>query len=92
MASRNVIIASRVGLHARPAAAFVQQVAAAGIPVTISRAGGTPVNAASMLAVMSLGARCGEEVVLTADGPGAKDVLAGLCTLLETDLDAKVDQ
>ena len=39
MTERVVTIASRVGLHARPAALFVQTVSGAGIPVQIGRPG-----------------------------------------------------
>ena len=87
MSSRNATIASSVGLHARPATLFTKKVTATGIPVTISK-GGKTVNAASMLAVMALGAKCGEEVVLTAEGDGADEALAELVAFLETDHDA----
>ncbi|HEX5332460.1 MAG TPA: HPr family phosphocarrier protein [Cellulomonas sp.] len=88
MVERTVIVASRVGLHARPAMLFTQAAAASGLAVTIARPGGEPVDAASILFVMSLGVPNGEEVTLTADGPGADDVLAELVALLATDLDA----
>jgi phosphocarrier protein HPr len=87
MAQRTVTVASSVGLHARPASIFTQRVAAAGLPVTIARPEGAPVDAASVLMVMALGVPCGEEVTLTADGPGADDVLDDLVALLATDLD-----
>ena len=88
MTERTVAVASRVGLHARPAMLFTQAVAASGVPVTIARAGGAPVDAASILFVMSLGVPHGEEVTLAADGPDADRVLDELVTLLSTDLDA----
>jgi len=88
MVERTVIVASRVGLHARPAMLFTQAAAASGLAVTIARPGGEPVDAASILFVMSLGVPNGEEVTLTADGPGADEVLAELVALLATDLDA----
>lgn len=89
MSTRTVTIASRVGLHARPAAIFVQTVGGVGIPVQISRPGDEPVDAASILGVMALGARHGEEVVLTADGDTADAVLDDLVALLSRDLDAE---
>lgn len=73
-----------VGLHARPAAMFVKAASEASVPITVGRPGQAPVDAKSILAVMGLGAKAGEEVVLTADGDGAEEVLAGLKTLLET--------
>lgn len=88
MAARTVVIGSTVGLHARPAALFVQAVTAAGIPVTISKAGGDPVNARSILSVLALDARGGEQVVLSADGEGADAALDALVALLLVDHDA----
>jgi phosphocarrier protein len=38
---------------------------------------------------MALGAKHGEEVVLTADGDGADEALEGLVELLSRDLDAE---
>ncbi len=86
MAERSVTIASRVGLHARPAAIFVQTVSATGVPVQIGRPGDEPVDAASILGVMALGAKHGEEVVLIADHDHVLDELAAL---LSRDLDAE---
>lgn len=88
MTDRTVAVASRVGLHARPAMLFTQAVATAGIPVTIERPGGTPVDASSILLVMSLGVPHGEEVTLRAEGPDADRVLDSLVALLARDLDA----
>jgi len=88
MPTRTVAVASRVGLHARPAALFTQAVTAAGIPVTIATAGHPPVNAASILMVMALGVPHGQDVTLAAEGDGADRVLDELAELLATDLDA----
>lgn len=89
MPSRSVAIASSVGLHTRPAAILVQSVAATGLPVTIAKDGGDPVDARSILMVMSLGARKDEVVTLSAEGDGADDVLDRLVELLSQDLDAR---
>lgn len=89
MPQRTVAVASRVGLHARPAMIFTNAVAATGVPVTIARPGGDPVDAGSILFVMSLGVPSGEEVTLEADGPEADRVLDELVALLSLDLDAE---
>ena len=89
MPQRTVAIASKVGLHARPASIFTQAVAASGVDVTIAKPGGVPMDASSILMVMSMGVGNGEEVVLEADGPEADRVLDELVELLETDLDAE---
>lgn len=85
MATRDVTIASAVGLHARPAALFVQAVEAGGVPVTVTK-GDRTVDADSILAVMTLGAGHGDTVTLTSDD---ESVLDSLVTLLERDLDAE---
>ncbi|NKZ07924.1 HPr family phosphocarrier protein [Actinomadura latina] len=84
MSERNVKIESRVGLHARPAALFVQTAAKAPMDVTVGRRGSDPVNAKSILAVLGLDARHGEEVILSADGDGADALLDDLERLLST--------
>ncbi|KWW99797.1 HPr family phosphocarrier protein [Carbonactinospora thermoautotrophica] len=88
MPERRVTIGSTVGLHARPASIFVKAAAASPVPVTIGRPGGGQVDARSILAVLALGARYGEEVVLRAEGDGADSVLEELASLLAQDLDA----
>jgi phosphocarrier protein len=87
MPERTVTVGSRTGLHARPAALFVQAAAAAPVPVRISVPGRKPVDARSMLAVMSLGAGFGAEVTLYAEGDGADEVLDNLAALVAKDLD-----
>ena len=89
MATRTVTIASSVGLHARPAALFVEQASESGLDVEIGRPGEDLVDATSILGVMALGAKHGEEVVLSAEGEGAEAVLDGLVELLSRDLDAE---
>jgi len=88
MPTRTVTVASKVGLHARPAATFTRAVAGSGLPVTIGVAGKDPVDAASVLAVMTLGVQYGQEVTLHAEGDGATATLNELVALLATDHDA----
>jgi len=87
MAERIVTVGWPEGLHARPASVFVRAVGSVGVPVTIARAGGTPVNAASMLALLGLGAEAGQEVVLASDAEGADAALDRLATLVSGGLD-----
>jgi len=88
MPSRTVTVATRVGLHARPAAVFVKKAGELPLPVTLAKNGGAPVSARSLLAVMTLDVRRGDEVLLQAEaGDGAEEALESLARLLETDLD-----
>ncbi|SEI87930.1 HPr family phosphocarrier protein [Demequina mangrovi] len=87
MLQRRTIIANPTGLHARPAALFAQKAATAGSTITIARDGEAPIDAASILSVMSLGLAHGDTVMLEADESAAA-VLDALVELLETNLDA----
>ena len=89
MPTRTVTIASSVGLHARPAALFVEAASSSGLDVEIAKPGEDPVDATSILGVMARGATHGEEVVLTAEGDGADETLDSLVELLSRDLDAE---
>lgn len=82
MAHRTVTVGWKEGLHARPAAQFRFAVVDAGIPVTIATDGKDPVDAASMLAVMTLGVECGQQVTVAAEGEQADLVLDKLAQLL----------
>lgn len=93
MSERIATVASRVGLHARPAAIFAE---AAGeyenLEITIRAEGEDAeegMDASSVLSLMSLGAAHGDKVVLAADGDGADEALDHLASIIETDLDAK---
>lgn len=83
-----VKIASPVGLHARPASVFVKAAAKHNGSVTIGRPGTTPVDARSMLSVLSLAIGHGEEVVLRTEGENADAALAELSQLLVTGVES----
>lgn len=87
MAERRVTIGWPEGLHARPASVFVRAATATGVPVTVSKDGGNPVNAGSMLAVLGLGAEGGEQIVLASDAEEADAALDRLVTLVSDGLD-----
>lgn len=89
MAQRTVVVGSSVGLHARPAALFVQAASRQPVKVKIAKPGSDPVDARSILSVLGLDARNGDEVVLSAEGDGDKAALDELAALLERDLDAE---
>ncbi|RKN37878.1 HPr family phosphocarrier protein [Streptomyces hoynatensis] len=89
MVERRVTIGWADGLHARPASILVRAATATGVPVTIARGEGRPVNAASLLAVLSLGAEPGDEVVLasTGEGEAAANALDRLARLIAEGLE-----
>jgi phosphocarrier protein HPr len=85
---RTVVVASKVGLHARPAAVFVKAAAEQPARVQIAKGDAAPVDASSILAIMTLGVEHGDEVTLSAEDEGAEESLDALVALLEIDLDA----
>jgi phosphocarrier protein HPr len=83
---RKVVIASKVGLHARPAATVAK--AAGGLPAVVRIAkDGDPVDARSLLSLISLGAEGGDTVILSSSGEGAQEAVDTLAELLVSDLD-----
>ena len=89
MPERRVAVGSKVGLHARPAAMFVQAAAKQPVKVTIAKVGGDPVDARSIMSVLALDARGGDEIVLVAEGDGADQALDELAALVARDLDSE---
>ena len=88
-ASRTVVVGSKVGLHARPAALVAQTAAAQPVAVKIAKDGGDPVDARSVLSLLALGAEHGDIVVLTAEGEQAEAAVAAVADVVATDLDAE---
>ncbi|ENO18144.1 HPr family phosphocarrier protein [Schaalia cardiffensis] len=86
MISRTVVVASSVGLHARPAALLAEAVDDSGVDVTIAF-DGEEADAASLLEIMTLGVGHGDEVTLSTDDDNAGAVLDSLVELLSRDLD-----
>lgn len=88
MPERTVVIASAIGLHARPASLFSRAAADAGVSVTLTNKDGRSVLAASILGVLSLGIDHGETVTISAEGEGADAALDALAALLASDLES----
>jgi phosphocarrier protein len=88
MAETTVTVGTISGLHARPAGIIVAAVGKVGVPVTIALGDGKPVNAASILSVISLGVKGGDSVTVAAEGSGADEIVKSLGDLIASDLDA----
>jgi len=84
---RTVVVGSKSGLHARPAAIFVKVAAEQPTRVQIRKDDGEPVDATSILSIMTLGVEQGDTVTLSADGGGADTALSTMAALLERNLD-----
>ncbi|NIS79743.1 MAG: HPr family phosphocarrier protein [Anaerolineales bacterium] len=74
-----------VGLHARPAAQFVKTANTYEANITVSNLTkkSDPVDAKSILSVLTLGVHQGYEIEITADGSDANQALEALTALVE---------
>lgn len=75
------------GLHARPAAIFVQVASRFSSELELE-AHGVTVNGKSIIGIMSLGAFHGEEISLTATGQDEKLMIKALQQLIESEFKA----
>jgi phosphocarrier protein len=83
MVSRSVIVANRLGLHARAAARFVHLASAFSSQVKISR-GSHTVDGKSIMGILFLAAATGTVLTVTADGEDQQAALDALCGFVET--------
>jgi phosphocarrier protein HPr len=82
---RPLTIMNKVGLHARPAALFVQTAARFKDTKVEVLKDGVPRDAKSILNVLALGVTQGTTIVVRAEGPHADDAIAALSDLVDRD-------
>lgn len=81
--ARELRIPNELGLHARPAAAFVKLSSRYECDIYISK-GDLEVNGKSIMGVMMLAAECGSTVRIRAEGPDAAEAVEALASLVES--------
>ena len=81
MASREITIVNKLGLHARAAAKLVNLASGFESEITIKR-GRQNVNAKSIMGVMMLAAAQGAEIEIRTEGEDADEALASLESLV----------
>ncbi|MEY4117791.1 MAG: hypothetical protein RLZZ116_1119 [Planctomycetota bacterium] len=85
MLSVRTTIVNRLGLHARPAMAFVEEASRFDAAITVCKIGdGERVDGKSILQMLMLAGTCGAQLEITADGGDEKDALAALVRLVES--------
>jgi multiphosphoryl transfer protein len=83
-AEASIPVRNAIGLHARPAARFVETVRRFDADVRVAKAGGgEPVKATSLTNVVALGGRFGDTLLVSASGPQARDAIAALQELAD---------
>lgn len=82
---KKVIITNKTGLHARPAAQFVQKAGKFDSKIEIIFEE-KEVNAKSIMGVMSLGVGKGNEITVRADGEDAESAVKELVDFIEVEM------
>ncbi|MFC4768361.1 HPr family phosphocarrier protein [Effusibacillus consociatus] len=81
MAEKTIVVNLRSGLHARPAALFVQQANKFTSEIFVEKAGKT-VNAKSIMGIMSLAISKGSEITIKAEGSDAEKAVETLADMV----------
>ncbi len=84
--STTVTIKNRLGLHARPAMAFVDAANAFAADIRVSK-GSQTVDGKSIMQMMMLAATKGTDLTVEASGPDAEQALRTLTSLVERKFD-----
>jgi phosphocarrier protein HPr len=84
--SKELTVLNKVGLHARPAAMFVKKAAPFKSKISIANLSKEtqPVNAKSLLSVLSIGVQKDDRVLVTCEGEDEAQALDALAELVAT--------
>ena len=80
---RQVVLGNKYGLHVRPATMLAQTASRFTAGILISK-DGVEVDGKSVLEMISLGAECGSELVIRAEGDDAEEAVASLEELVKS--------
>ena len=83
MVSKKVIVNNKTGLHARPASSLVSFVKKFGCTVTLVN-GDKKANAASIINVLTLGAKQGAELEVIVEGANEETAIDEIVKFIET--------
>ncbi len=88
MRTLELTVVNPSGLHARPASLFAEAAARFASRVTVENLdrGSRPVDAKSILMLLTAGVQRGHRIRLSADGPDEEEALAALRELVEAGL------
>lgn len=80
----DIVVRSKVGLHARPAAQFIKTASGFAARITLENLTRTtkPVNAKSILSLLTAGVRMNDQIRITADGIDEEAAIAALSDLI----------
>lgn len=82
MKTFHYVIKDEVGIHARPAGELVKEAKKYASTITITK-GDKSAVATKLMAVMSLGVKCGEEITVSVEGDDEDSTVEKIKTFLE---------
>lgn len=87
MLETKISITNKVGLHARPASLFVQVAKKYASDITVCNltTGSSPVNAKSIISILTLGVMQNHEILIQANGADEADAIQRLTLLVQSD-------
>lgn len=85
MKTFNYVIKDEVGIHARPAGLLVKEAKNYSSVITIVK-GDKSAVATKLMAVMSLGVKCGEEITVNVEGEDEDTAVAGIKAFMEANM------
>lgn len=77
MIEKEFVIPNKLGLHARPAALFVNECAKFRSAITVNK-DGLEINGKSVMGLMLLAAECGSRLKIKAEGPDEAQAIEAL--------------
>lgn len=94
MQTTEIVVPNKSGLHARPAALFVQTAAKFKSKVTVENLDrdSRPVDAKSMLMLLTAGVSKGHRIRVSADGADEADAIAALESAIASGLGEPVEE
>jgi phosphocarrier protein HPr len=84
MVEKETTVGAEEGLHARPAAQFVNTAKGFSSEIVVVK-GDKEANAKSSMKIMTLAAKKGDEIVIQAEGDDAKEAVEALVELISQD-------
>ncbi len=87
MITRLAKVCNPYGIHVRPSAVIAKAAREFASDLEVTSAKGETVEAKNLLALISLGVTCGQEVTLRANGPDEAEAVVRLAELFQTRFD-----
>jgi phosphocarrier protein HPr len=84
-----LMVRNEVGLHARPAAMFVETSNRYQCDIQVSNDKGEEVNGKSILGILSLDATYGRSITIRTEGEDAQEAMASILALFDANFDSQ---